>query len=198
MGHHAVVATSGPSNVWNQGPPPALKRGVDSLALSPGEQDRQPLAAGDGVEVLFRSSYVPMVRLATFLVGRSEVAEELVQDAFVRVAPKLSYVEAPAAYLRVAVVNACRSWQCKQGRERSALSVLAGDREQMVSDRPCELTDALARLRQRQRAAIVLRYWEDLPEAEIAELLGCRPGTVKSLLSRGLAALHHELGDDDA
>ncbi|HEV2766866.1 MAG TPA: sigma-70 family RNA polymerase sigma factor [Acidimicrobiales bacterium] len=154
--------------------------------------------ADDGVEVLFRSSYVPMVRLATFLVGRSEVAEELVQDAFVRVAPKLSYVETPAAYLRVAVVNACRSWQCKQGRERSALSVLAGDRDQMVSDRPCELTDALARLRQRQRAAIVLRYWEDLPEAEIAELLGCRPGTVKSLLSRGLAALRHEFGDDDA
>lgn len=184
--------------MWNQGPSPALKRGVRSLALSPGDQDRQPAAADGGVEVLFRSSYVQMVRLATFLVGRSEVAEELVQDAFVRVAPKLSYVEAPAAYLRVAVVNACRSWQRKQGRERSALSVLAGDRDQPVSDRPGELSDALGRLRERQRAAIVLRYWEDLPEVEIAALLGCRPGTVKSLLSRGLAALRQELGDDDA
>ena len=197
MGHDAVMAMSGPRNVWNRGPSPALKRHVRSLALSPGDQDRQPAADG-GVEVLFRSSYVQMVRLATFLVGRSEVAEELVQDAFVRVAPKLSYVEAPAAYLRVAVVNACRSWQRKQGRERSALSVLAGDRDQAVSDRPCELGDALARLRERQRAAIVLRYWEDLPEVEIAALLGCRPGTVKSLLSRGLAALRDELGDDDA
>ncbi len=165
---------------------------------TPGEHDRQPPAADRGVEVLFRSSYVPMVRLATFLVGRSEVAEELVQDAFVRVAPKLAYVEAPAAYLRVAVVNACRSWQRQQGRERSALSVLAGARDEVVSDRPGELTDALARLRQRQRAAIVLRYWQDLPEAEIAAVLGCRPGTVKSLLSRGLATLRRELGGEDA
>lgn len=155
------------------------------------------MRADGGVEALFRASYVPMVRLATFLVGRTEVAEELVQDAFVRVAPKLGYVDAPRAYLRVAVVNACRSWQRKQGRERHALSILAGDRDESTSDRPCELTDALARLRERQRAAIVLRYWEDLPEVDIAELLGCRPGTVKSMLSRGLDALRQELGGDD-
>ncbi len=53
-------------------------------------------------------------------------------------------------------------------------------------------------LRQRQRAAIVLRYWQDLPEAEIAAVLGCRPGTVKSLLSRGLTTLRRELGGEDA
>jgi RNA polymerase sigma factor (sigma-70 family) len=162
------------------------------------EQHEQPADAGRAAEELFRSSYVPMVRLARFLVGRTDVAEELVQDAFVRVAPKLGAIEAPRAYLRVAVVNACRSWQRKQGRERSAISVLADDREPVVSERPCELTDALARLRGRQRVAIVLRYWDDLPEAEIADLLGCRPGTVKSLLSRGLAALREELGVDDA
>jgi RNA polymerase sigma factor (sigma-70 family) len=193
------MATGGRGQAWNRARRPGLKKGVRTLARSvPEAQDRPSVGADGSVEALFRSSYVAMVRLATFLVGRTDVAEELVQDAFVRVAPKLGAIDAPRAYLRVAVVNACRSWQRKQGRERSAISVLAGDREPVVSERPCELTDALARLRERQRAAIVLRYWDDLPEGQIAELLGCRPGTVKSLLSRGLDALRQELGGDDA
>ena len=60
-----------------------------------------------------------------------------------------------------------------------------------------ELWTALERLPQRQRAAIVLRYYEDLSESRIAELLQCRPGTVKSLLSRGLEAMRTEIGGDE-
>ena len=56
---------------------------------------------------------------------------------------------------------------------------------------------ALGRLSGRQRAAIVLRFYEDLSEARIAEILRCRPGTVKSLLSRGLETLRHDIRDED-
>ena len=55
--------------------------------------------------------------------------------------------------------------------------------------------DALAALTPRQRAAVVLRYYEDLPERDIAAALGCRPGTVKSLLARGLRTLKEHLDD---
>jgi RNA polymerase sigma factor (sigma-70 family) len=58
------------------------------------------------------------------------------------------------------------------------------------------MKQALLRLPARQRAAIVLRYYEDLPERQIAELLRCRPGTVKSLLSRGIAALREQVGGE--
>jgi RNA polymerase sigma factor (sigma-70 family) len=58
------------------------------------------------------------------------------------------------------------------------------------------MKQALLRLPARQRAAIVLRYYEDLPERQIAELLRCQPGTVKSLLSRGIAALREQVGGE--
>jgi RNA polymerase sigma-70 factor (sigma-E family) len=134
---------------------------------------------------LFAARYQPMVRLATLLVGNEAVAEELVQDAFVRVHHKWATVDHPAAYLRTAVVNACRN-----NRRRARL-----ERAQARADAPAvappqePLLDALATLNERQRVAIVLRYYEDLSEADIADALGCRPGTVKSLLSRGLTQL---------
>jgi RNA polymerase sigma-70 factor (sigma-E family) len=134
---------------------------------------------------LFAERYQPMVRLATLLVGNQPVAEELVQDAFVRVHHKWATVEHPAAYLRTAVVNACRNDRRRARLERSHprpdASTVAPPQEPLL--------DALATLNERQRIAIVLRYYEDLPEAEIAAAIGCRPGTVKSLLSRGLAQL---------
>lgn len=134
---------------------------------------------------LFAERYEPMVRLAMLLVGNEAVAEELVQDAFVRVHHKWATVEHPAAYLRTAVVNACRN-----NRRRARLERAHARADAAAVAPPQEpLLDALATLNERQRVAIVLRYYEDLPEAEIAEAIGCRPGTVKSLLSRGLAQL---------
>jgi RNA polymerase sigma factor (sigma-70 family) len=115
-----------------------------------------------------------------------------VQDAFVRVFARWAEVETPRAYLRQAVVNACRSQQRRQSRELrhrqgSAQPATIGDAE------IDEMADALATLSDRQRKAVVLRFYEDLPEAEIALLLGCRPGTVKSLLFRALARLREVL-----
>jgi RNA polymerase sigma-70 factor (sigma-E family) len=143
-------------------------------------------------ERLYAESYAPMVRLALLLTGSPTLAEELVQDAYVRVFARWANVESPTAYLRQAVVNACHSHHRRRGRE---LRHGPGSAARAQSTDPeVDLTRAaLACLPDRQRKAVVLRFYEDLPEAEIALVLGCRPGTVKSLLSRALFRLRKEL-----
>lgn len=149
---------------------------------------------GDAVDELFRSRWGPSVRLATALTGDRAVAEELVQEAFLQLTQRWAAVENPAAYLRTAVVNLSRNHRRRLG---------VGRRRQpppprLTVDDPAldELWQQLAGLSERRRAALVLRFYEDLPIAEIAELLGCRPGTVSSLLHRGLADLRKVLSDD--
>jgi RNA polymerase sigma factor (sigma-70 family) len=138
-------------------------------------------------ERLYREQYAPMVRLAFLLVGSAEVAEELVQDTFVRVRDPIEQVDSPAAYLRRAVVNACRNHHRHRAVERRTAPRLASAAS--VEPELDHLADALGRLPARQRAVLVLRYYVGCTEQEIAGALGCRPGTVKSLASRGLAAL---------
>ncbi len=133
---------------------------------------------------LYRSRWAPMVRLARLLTAGDPAAEELVQDAFLRVRAKWGAIENPAAYLRVAVVNGCRNHQRHSWLERRQLPP-AG----VTHDERFELRGAIAALPVRQRTAMVLRYYEDLPEAEIAELLGCSVPAIKSLLHRGLKDL---------
>lgn len=97
----------------------------------------------------------------------------------------------PEAYLRTAIVNSCRNWQ-RQARTRlSKLPLLVTPNS--VDLAAGELADAIAHLPFRQRAVIVLRYYADLSEAEIADALGCRPGTVKSLAAHALDRLAKEL-----
>jgi len=137
-----------------------------------------------------------MVRLAYLMVGSTSVAEDLVQDAFARMHRHWDNAEHPKAYLRTSVVNACRSHLRRAALERAykrhpsvvgdAAGSHPGGSHMAEAD---ELFDALAVLPSRQRAALVLRFYEDLSEADIAVALGCRPGTVKSLLHRGLAEL---------
>ncbi len=134
-----------------------------------------------------------MVRLATLLVGRGGQAEELVQDCFVRLYQHLERsgpLERPGAYLRTMVVNACRS-----AHRRSALEATRRPHPRPESDawEVDELADALAALPERQRTALVLKFYGDWPEVEIAQALGCRPGTVKSLTHRALARLREVL-----
>lgn len=143
-----------------------------------------------GLADLYRAEQPGLVRLATLLVRDQAVAEELVQEAFVRVAPKLGQIDAPGAYLRTAVVNLCRG----HGRRQA---VAARHPQRPAADAappplPPDLAPvwlALGDLPDRQRQALVLRFYLDLPDDEIARLLDARPGTVRSLISRGLAAL---------
>ena len=135
---------------------------------------------------LYVAQYQSMVRLAYLLTGNQSTAEDLVQDSFVQVQRGWDRVREPVAYLRTAVVNAARAHHRRVGRERARFPDLVTDT--VAPETPIVL-DALASLPYRQRAALVLKYYEDRPEAEIADALGCRPATVRSLVHRGLVAL---------
>src|SRR5262249_31397666 len=116
-----------------------------------------------------RDAYGPMVRLAYLLTSSVETAEDLVQGALARAYPRRSAITEPTAYIRRAVVNACHSHHRRRFRERAHPP---REPEPVVLDAD-ELFDVLAALPARMRSAIVLRYYQDLPEADIAEILGC-------------------------
>jgi RNA polymerase sigma-70 factor (sigma-E family) len=148
-------------------------------------------SGGDGAafDAFYREHYPPMVRLARLLTGSVAVAEDLTHDAFLRVAPRLDSLERPAAYLRTAVVNACRSHHRHEAVVERLTPSPSTETAPAAAHQLVEFEDALARLPERQRAAIVLRYYADLDDADIAELLGCRRPTVRTLVRRGMAAL---------
>lgn len=137
-----------------------------------------------------------LVRTAYLLTGSGDSAEDLVQDTFLRLYPqwhRVQAAEAPLAYVRRSLTNAFLN----QRRRRSSTEVVTDHLPDRPADRDSvdELVDRdeiwmlLATLAERQRAALVLRYYEGLADAEIAAALGCREGTVRSLISRGLATL---------
>ncbi len=138
---------------------------------------------------LYRARYTDMVRLAYLMTGSSAEAEEIVQDAFVRVRNRIERVANPSAYLRTAVINGCRNRYRRILVERRH----AERPEPAAYDRVDELSDALVTLSTRQRTVIVLRFYAGMTESEIAGALGCRPGTVKSLCHRGLAELRRTI-----
>ena len=145
--------------------------------------------------------------MAYLTTGDLALAEDLVQDAFVRLAGRLVHLRDPGAfeaYLRRTVVNLSRSHFRRKRVERAYLARTGsaieghddGSSGGSVEDRDV-LWRALQQLSSRQRIAIVLRFYEDLPEREVAEILRCRPGTVKSLVSRGLETMRREIRGED-
>jgi RNA polymerase sigma-70 factor (sigma-E family) len=161
------------------------------MAITQAEPTDSESPARSTFAAFYASEWSRAVRLAGLLSQDARIAEDLAQEAFARVFPKWGGVENPHAYLRVAIVNACRSWQSRRRTERIKLPLLAG--ASSIDFAFDALADAVAALPYRQRAVLVLRYYAGLREAEIAEALGCRPGTVKSLTSRALAALRKEV-----
>jgi RNA polymerase sigma-70 factor (sigma-E family) len=149
----------------------------------------------DAFEVLYTGSYDRLVRLARLTSADTVPAEEIVQDAFVQLYRRWDDVREPVAYLRVAVVNGCRSWGRRRSLQRRPVAA-ARPGDQALDGDALAVREALLVLTPRQRAAVVLRYFEDLAEADIAAVLGCRPGTVKSMLSRSLVKLRGALDDD--
>lgn len=123
------------------------------------------------------------------MTGHSGVAEELAQEAFLSCRSHIADVGSPYAYIRTSVVNRARSWHRHQAVVR---------RRQPAPPEPSELEademwDALQVLDERRRTAIVLRYYEGLPDDEIAEVLDCARSTVRTLIHRGLADLRREI-----
>jgi RNA polymerase sigma factor (sigma-70 family) len=147
-------------------------------------------ATPPSLTAVFAAEHDGLARLACLLTGSTLVAEDVVQDAFVQLQLRWSTVERPGAYLRTAVVNGCRGYHRRLRRERASYADLISTAT--LPETPVVL-DVLGRLPYRQRAALVLRFYEDWPDDEIAELLGCRPATVRSLVHRGLAAMRRVL-----
>jgi len=141
----------------------------------------------------FRSHYPATVRLAHLLTGSNQAAEDLAQEAFRRVYSHYSDLQEPAPYLRAVTVNVCRNWHRGRSREADRLRRHGTSPTETVMEHD-ELLDTIRKLSYRAQAVLVLRYWLDLSEADIAASLGCRPGTVKSIHSRALDAIRTEFG----
>jgi RNA polymerase sigma-70 factor (sigma-E family) len=149
------------------------------------------LDCASAFEEFYLSRWLRTVRIAHAIAGSASIAEDLAQEAFVRVHDRWTSLNTPDAFLRTVLVNLCRSHLRRSLLERSKHppSVAASSPGPELD----ETWLAICRLPFRQRAVLALRYYEDLPEREIACLLGCRIGTVKSAHHRALAHLREEL-----
>lgn len=143
------------------------------------------------------------LRVAVLLTGDWHTAEDLVQASLVklyRAWPRLDTTADPDAYLRRIMINTHRSWWRARWRRETPAAVLPERASgEDIADRQtlgALVRQALAGLPRQQRAVLVLRYCEDLPEAEVAGLLGCTVGTVKTHAHRGLGSLRELLGGE--
>ena len=165
------------------------------------ERESAGLSADQAVTALYVAHYRTLVRTASLLLRDPAVAEEVVQDAYVALHHRwgrLRDQDKGAAYLRQSVVNRCRSALRHRAVESRYVapapadmpSAEAGALAQLERDR---CLAALAELPRRQREVLVLRYYADLSEQQIADAVGISPGAVKSHASRGLAALRRSM-----
>jgi RNA polymerase sigma-70 factor (sigma-E family) len=165
-------------------------RGRVGVPVEPKSASDSAMVSGPApFEEFYRREWVGAVRLAHLLTGVDAVAEDLAQEALTRVGRRWASVENGPAYLRRSVVNVCRSWQRRHSREEALLRQATAGVAGSTSLGADEVLDAVDALPFRQRTVLVLRYYHDLSEREIAHALGCRPGTVKSLASRALDRL---------
>jgi RNA polymerase sigma-70 factor (sigma-E family) len=147
-----------------------------------------------------------LLRYAAVLTGDRELAQDIVQEVLARAHArwrKISQLDVPDRYVRRMITNEFISWRRRWGRvvpvsqvsEREAAApgaAIPPDAADVHAERDALLAE-LARLPRRQQAVLVLRYYEGLTDPEIADVLGCRPGTVRAYASRALAALRVEL-----
>lgn len=139
---------------------------------------------------LYEATYRNHVQLAYLMIGSRHEAEEVVQDAVLALGRSWRTVDNPAAYLRRSVVNgAIGLLRRRDVAERNRVDPPPPEMPRYL----VEMHDCLLRLPERQRAAIVLRYLERLDDADIAQVLGSRRSTVRSLISRGLTTLRAEV-----
>jgi RNA polymerase sigma-70 factor (sigma-E family) len=153
-----------------------------------------PPVSEPDIEEMFRARYLEMVRLAGLL--GADDPEDIAQEAFLRLmkaGPRIEDGHSALFYLRAIVCNLTRNRHrhLRVIRQRTPAGVPEGSSEQaaILAEDHREVIAALAELPVRRREAIVLRYWLDLPEREIAAAMGVSPGTVKSHVSRGMATL---------
>jgi RNA polymerase sigma-70 factor (sigma-E family) len=187
---------------WWSGSAPAPK-GMITLRSPDPADDARHWNADEAVTQLFRAHYRTLVRLAALLCGDASRAEELAQDAYVQLHTRwrqLRDTDKALAYLRQSVVNRSRSslrhrlvvsrYLAAQPPPAQAPSAEHGALDLLAQ---ASMLDALRALPGRQREALILRYYLDLSEADIAEAMGVSRGAVKSHTARGIAALRSSL-----
>ena len=165
---------------------------------------RVPPGAAASVTALYAEHALGLVRLAVVVTGDRAAAEDIVQDAFLglyRRWDQLADLTAPLAYLRVSVMNGCRTALRRRSRlglvsplgeaadGRQGQHAESAEARALLSEEQRAVAAALRNLPQRQREALVLRYYLDLSEEEIARSMGVTRGTVKSATHRALAAI---------
>jgi RNA polymerase sigma factor (sigma-70 family) len=145
----------------------------------------------ESFESVYSRNWQPLYRMATLLVNSRAEGEDLAQEAFTKWYVRRETIQNPDAYLRTVVVNLCK------GRYRKRATI---GRHAHLFDRPNDaeavqepLLDVINRLPPKQKAAVVLRYYEGRGNREIAAILNCRPGTVRSLLSRAMSTMRTEV-----
>lgn len=169
------------------------------------DTERPP--SGPGLESVHQEEYASLVRLAALVLGDAGLAEQVVQDAFVRLYVRWGgrrRIERPGAYLRNAVLNGCRSQLRRmrvsdrhEARRTVPVTPATPESEALAGAEHDRVVAALRSVSGRQREALVLRYYLDLSEAEMAAAMGVSAGSVKTHLHRGLAALAELLGEDE-
>jgi RNA polymerase sigma factor (sigma-70 family) len=134
----------------------------------------------------------PLVRLATLLVRSQPVAEEIVQEAFVRLFERFDSVDNPPAFLRTVTVRLASTWRSRHHMEGERLRLVPPALSTAMAE-PDETWEAIGRLRPERATVLLLRFYEDLTHDEIARILGCPTATVRSRVRRGLVDLRKEL-----
>jgi RNA polymerase sigma-70 factor (sigma-E family) len=170
--------------------------------------DARPLQpsgeAGPPINQLYHARRLSLVRLAALLVDDLPTAEDVVQDVFAalyqRHGPDLTALTDPDAYLTTGVMNAARSVLRRRRSARAYIPprpdvVPAAEDEALLGQDDGEVLAAMRRLTTRQRQVVVLRYWSQMSEREIAEALRVSRGTVKSTANRALTILRGLLGE---
>jgi RNA polymerase sigma factor (sigma-70 family) len=158
------------------------------------------LDAGD-LESLFRAHYVGLVRLAVLFGMDQGSAEEVAQDAFLRYRPGRAAVGSELAYLRRSVINLAKGRHRKAGVVRRHQLAAVPDvpaAESQAADRARDraIVEAVQGLPERQRACVLLHYFEGLTDREVGDVLGVSTGSVKTHLHRARVALRHALEEE--
>lgn len=142
------------------------------------------------IEALYQREWSGLVRLAWLLTRSREAAEDIVHEAFLRLDARPTPPDDPGPYLRRMVINGTQDHHRRVAIEKRHLPAPA---QPTFIPEVDEIWEVLSRLPERQRRALVLRYYADLTLEQIADVLGCPLGTVKSLVHRGLARLREEV-----
>ena len=186
---------------------PFSQGGWDGAALPPPEEERRGVAGGldaaQAVTGLYAEHALGLTRLAFIMLGDRFSAEDVVQEAFCglyRAWDRLPSHDNVVGYLRVSVLNGCRSALRRARRTPRAAAMphaASAEADAMAGEERRAAVAALRRLPPRQREAVVLRYFAELPEHETAQAMGVSLGTVKSTTARALLALGRMLREED-